>query len=110
MNAFEQKQKFLIFVAKTPYLGIFRRQFWKFTAIFEITALEFVKFQSFIQNRNNVKLGFEKVFLGKFRREFEKKISIFEISTFEFVKMQSVTLKEKNKCRDRKCLIWVFLH
>ena len=40
-----------------PYLGIFGRQFKKTVIIFEITALECLKFQNFMQNKKIFKLG-----------------------------------------------------
>ena len=71
------------------YLGILGGNF-KTIVIFEITILEFVKFQSFIQNSNSFKLGSKKAFLGKFMRECEKMLScllksaLFNLSNVKF--------------------------
>ena len=61
-------RKTIKFGPKLPYLGIFGLEFEKAIFMFEITTLEFVKFQSFIQNKK--RLGSKHVTLGKFRREF----------------------------------------
>ena len=48
---------------KTPYLGIFGLRFWKAIAMFEISNLKFIKLQSFIQNKKNLKLRSKMSFL-----------------------------------------------
>ena len=85
-------QVFDLFVTKMLNLGIFTRQFQKVIVLFEIATLEFMKFQSFSQQK---KLSSKNSFLREFRWEFERKIFIFEISIMESVKMQSFMQNKK---------------
>ena len=47
-----KNKKVLTFTAKNVLLQYFRAEFEKVTVIFEINALEFVKLQSLVRNKN----------------------------------------------------------
>ena len=85
-------QVFDLFATKMLNLGIFTRQSQKVIVLFEIATLEFMKFQSFSQQK---KLSSKNGFLREFRWEFERKFFIFEISIMESVKMQSFIQNKK---------------
>ena len=61
--------------------------------MFEISTLEFVKIQSFVQIKESLNFGPKIPYLGIFRLTIEKAIVIFEISSLEFVKTQSFVLR-----------------
>ena len=74
-----------------PYLGIFGMELQKTIVIFEIISLEFVKVQSFIQQKN-LKFGTKNALFGQFRPEFE--FFVFEINALKFSKCK-VSFKTK---------------
>ena len=62
--------------------------------MFEITTLEFVKFQSFIQNKKNFNLVPKMSFWVNLGQNL-KKLVILEVSTFQFLKCKVLRKTKK---------------
>ena len=69
---FHSKIKILIFGTKIALIGYFGLEFQKTNAIFEISILEFVNMQSYIQKQKTLNLGPKIPYLGIFRLQFNK--------------------------------------
>ena len=65
----KQKNK-INFGTKIALFGYFGLQVWKSIVIFEISILEFVKMQSFVQYSKSLTLGPKMSDLGVFRLQF----------------------------------------
>ena len=68
-----------------PNLRIFGQEFQNNIVMIQITVLEFVLLQSFVQKQKFQNLDQKCLILVFFGLEFENNIVIFEISTFELV-------------------------
>ena len=84
-----------IYDQKVLYLGSFQLELEENTVIIEIKALEFVSWQSLVQNKNP-QIWHQKCLTWVFLSwNFKKTIVIFEISVLEIVELQSSVPKEK---------------
>ena len=79
------KQNTSNFGRKMPNLRIFVLEFENAFVIFEISALEFVLFQSLVFKKEILNLGSKMPYLGIFGLEFENNIVIFKITRLEFL-------------------------
>ena len=84
---FRPKIKILKFETKIALIGYFGLKFQKANVVFEISILEFVNMQSFIQKQKTLNLRPKIPHLGTFRLQLIKAIIKFLISTCEFEKL-----------------------
>ena len=67
---FGAETKILKFETKMPNLSVFELKFENTIVIIEISALEFVLFESLVQKKKSLHLGPKMCYLGTFGREF----------------------------------------
>ena len=101
--------KCLNLILGMPCFCIFGLEFQKTIAIFEISTLEFVKLQNFVEKWKCLNLVPKMPYLRIFGLEFENNLS-YLISAPSNLSNRKTSRKNKN-CQnwDQKCLIWVFL-
>ena len=87
-------QVFDLFVTKMLNLGIFTRQFQKVIVLFEIATLEFMKFQSFSQQK---KLSSKTVFYVNLDESLKEKFSYLKLASWNLSKCK-VSYKTKKCC------------
>ena len=76
-----KNKKYLHLGRKMLYLSIFELEFEKAIVIFEIDALEFLKFEKFGAKRKILKFGTKNALIRCFGQQFWKAIVIFEYET-----------------------------